>query len=162
MYLSLLYVLCVFTGSIAEIMRRSINPVCWGCWQRWTVNSARQHFSSVLLTLTVWTWWLRLSLRELSVYLWLTGDLQSWKEKPLYGQLIWQHLQPKKSIILTNEVSEPPGSVCPLCLEHRRSDSESLAFVLVILSRGPLSISILFLHILVRTDKSCYYRRWSW
>lgn len=28
LYLSLLYVLCVFTGSIAEIMRRSINPVC--------------------------------------------------------------------------------------------------------------------------------------
>lgn len=167
LYLSILYLLWVLLiGFHCYIVRRLISPVCWMLLAKvrwWTLAPACQRCSRMLLMMATWTWWLGLSPCELSICLWLTGDLRRWLGKICMGtvDLAAFHSQGRKaSYVQTISTPWASSSLCVLSTEGGSVRIQCL--FLCKATELPLSTSVLFSHILVQTDKSCYYRRWSW
>lgn len=128
LYLSFVYHLCVlFTlFFISYITRRSFNPLFLGAFGKDEDDgNAAQPVSTTQMCSQLWQFELGGWDFRLVNSTFICGSQVTWRVGK--GGIS----QPeKKSIVFTN-VSKPQGFIYPLCIEHRRRDSENPVFVLV-------------------------------
>lgn len=159
-----MYLLQIF---ISYIIRRSVSPVCWMFLAKMKIMNTQLNLPALFrcvptsdnLTLVVETFPCKPN-----SCLWFTGDSRHSDRKIFMWTVnlaAFHSMGRKASYLQVRLLSHWASPI--LCVLSTEGGTVRIQWVFLWeVTELPLSTSVFLLHIRAQTDKSCYYRRWSW